>query len=122
MIVGPNLVAKSNSIAFTTTNTLRNEPVDVGAVDTNYVVSLDGAINQNSEAGVSATVSLVGGNDTFANEKQQREPMFYMTSRQKITVYAILRSLANRTATASVSSDVPILNTIVNAAYTNFRG
>ena len=122
MIVGPNLVAKSNSISFTTTDTLRNDAVDVGSVDSNYVISLDGAINQNSEAGDSATVTIVGGNDTFANEKQQREPMFYMTSRQKLAIYAILRSLANRTATASVSSDIPILNTIVNATYTNFRG
>ena len=123
MIVGPNKVSQSNELTFSTTNTLRNESVDVASVNANYVVSIDGVINQNMEAtGGSATIVLVGGNDTFIAEKQPREPMFYMTSRQKLTIYAILKSLATRTDQGSVSSDVPILDTIVKAAYTNFRG
>ena len=120
MIVGPNKVSQSNEIAFSTTNTLRNEPVDIGSIDANYVLSIDGVINENRPVnGTSASVVLVGGNDTFIAEKQ---PMFYMTVRQKLTIYAILRALATRTDTATVSSDVPILDTIVKATYTNFRG
>lgn len=123
MIVGPNKVSQSNEIAFSTTNTLRNEPVDIGSIDANYVLSIDGVINENRPVnGTSASVVLVGGNDTFIAEKQPREPMFYMTVRQKLTIYAILRALATRTDTATVSSDVPILDTIVKATYTNFRG
>lgn len=123
MIVGPNKVSQANEITFSTTNTLRNEPVNVGSINANYVVSIDGVINENRAAtGTSATVVLVGGNDTFIAEKQPREPMFYMTVRQKLAVYAILKSLATRTDQASVSSDVPILDSIVKATYTNFRG
>lgn len=123
MIVGPNKVSQANELSFSTTNTLRNEDVDIGSIDANYVISIDGVINENRAAtGTSATVVLVGGNDTFVAEKQPREPMFYMTVRQKLTIYAILKALATRTDQASVSSNVPILDTIVNATYTNFRG
>ncbi len=123
MIVGPNKVSMVNEISFATTNTLRNETVDIGSIDANYVVSIDGVINENKPVtGTSATVVLVGGNDTFVHEKQPREPMFYMTVRQKLTIYAILKALATRTDTASVSASVPILDTIVKATYTNFRG
>jgi hypothetical protein len=123
VIVGPNKVSMANEISFATTNTLRNETVDIGSIDANYVVSIDGVINENKPVtGTSATVVLVGGNDTFVHEKQPREPMFYMTVRQKLTIYAILKALATRTDTASVSASVPILDTIVKATYTNFRG
>ena len=123
MIVGPNKVAQASELSFSTTNTLRNETVDVGAIDANYVISIDGVINENrAVTGTSATIVLVGGNDTFIAEKQPRDPMFYMTVRQKLTVYAILKTLATRTDTAQVSSDVPIFDTIVKATYTNFRG
>jgi len=123
VIVGPNKVSQSNELTFSTTNTLRNESVDVGSIDANYVISIDGVINENkSNAGASATIVLIGGNDTFVAEKQPREPMFYMTVRQKLTIYAILKSLAARTDAGIVSSDVPILDTIVKATYTNFRG
>jgi hypothetical protein len=123
VIVGPNKVSMVNEISFATTNTLRNETVDIGSIDANYVVSIDGVINENKPVtGTSATVVLVGGNDTFVHEKQPREPMFYMTVRQKLTIYAILKALATRTDTASVSASVPILDTIVKATYTNFRG
>jgi hypothetical protein len=117
------MVAMSNEISFSTSDTLRNETVNAGELGGNFVITIDGNIVQNSSAsGGSAQVILVGGNDTFTNEKQQREPMFYMTERQKIVIYAILKTLANRTTTAKVSSDVPILDTIVKAAYVNFCG
>lgn len=123
MIVGPNKVSQTNNLTFTTTDTLRNENVEVSSLNSNYVISIDGAINQNSEpTNDSASITLVGGKDTFVSEKQAREPLFYMTVRQKLTVYAILKSLALRTDSGSVSSDVPVLDTIVKAAYTNFRG
>ena len=123
MIVGPNKVSQFNELTFSTTDTLRNEPVEVGSIDADYVISIDGVINENRSAtGSAATVVLVGGNDTFIAEKQPREPMFYMTVRQKLTIYAILKSLATRTDTGVVSSDVPILDAIVKATYTNFRG
>jgi len=123
VIVGPSLVAQSSQLQFSTTDTLRNEHVDVGSISANFVISVDGTINQNMPANSgSATVVLVGGNDTFANEKQQREPMFYMSERQKMSIYAILKTLANRTAAGQISADVPILDTIVRATYTNFCG
>lgn len=121
-IVGPTLVSRNNTISFSITDTLRNEAVDIGAIDCNYVIAIDGTIYQNQEASGSAKVVLVGGNDTFINEKQQREPRFYMTERQRQVLYSIMRSLANRTYTAQVSSDVPVLDQIAQATYKNYCG
>lgn len=123
MIVGPSRVSQFNTLTFSTTDTLRNELVDIASINADYVVSIDGVINQNREPGGSAaTVVFVGGNDTFVGEKQSREPMFYMTVRQKLTLYSIIRQLATRTDLATVGSSVPIFDTIVKATYSNFRG
>lgn len=122
-IVGPGTVSRINSLSFTTSQTLRDDIVELSSLDADFVISLDGTIYSiKTPSPTQATVMLEGGLDTFVNEKSPRYPMFYMTERQKLAIYSILRSLASRTSTASVTSDNSTLNQIARATYINYLG
>ena len=120
-IVGPSKVAMADSINFTTTKTLRGETVNVNSIS-GYVVDLDGNIYDNSGGGTSATVTFVGGLHTFINEKVYREPTFYITVRQKMTLYNIIKNLSTRAADGNITSDVEQLELIAQSIYANMYG
>lgn len=120
-IVGPSKVATADSFNMTTTKTLRGETVNVDSI-TGYVVDLDGSIYDNSGGGSSATVTFVGGLDTFVNEKVYRAPKFYITVRQKIALYNIVKNLASRIPNGQITSDVKELEAIAVSAYVNMYG
>ena len=122
-IVGSSLVSKNNNIHFSVTDTLRNQPVDVNSYDCDFIIDIDGTIRQNRTSTPNqAYVLFVGGNDTFINEKEYREPRFYLTERQKVTLYSILREMAVRTDAAQITSDVEALQQIAYATYFNYCG
>ena len=122
-IVGSALVAKYNNFTFNVTNTLRNETIDVNSISADFVISIDGTIVQNkTPASTSATVVLVGGLDTFVNEKSQRTPKFYITENQKVILYNILKQVALVTDTAQITSDNETLEQIAYATYFNYCG
>lgn len=122
-IVGPSAVSQINSLYFTTSQTLRDDSINLADLDADFAISIDGTIYKiRSPSPTQATVILEGGLDTFVNEKQQRYPMFYMTDRQKLTIYAILRSLANRTSMGSVTSNNSTLQQIAHSTYINYLG
>lgn len=122
--VGPPKVARSKNLTFSSTKTLRGQSVDVNSVSSNFVIDTHGEIFQLSEPSPdSATITLVGGLDTFVNEKQTRDPIFYITQKQKNTVYAILRELAVNTDNAQVTcSDSDVFDRLVSSAYYNYCG
>jgi hypothetical protein len=122
-IVGPMYVARSINIEFSISGTLRNESVNISEFNSNFILSIDGTIYKNSEPNPDyASVTLIGGDDTFINEKNKRIGKFYMTERQKITLYNILKNVAQFSDTAKITSDHPILNQIVYASYFNYCG
>lgn len=122
--VGPSFVARSRNLDFTTTKTLRGESVNVDSLGSNFVIDTQGEIFKLSDpTEESATITLVGGLDTFVNEKEYREPIFYITQKQKNTVYAILRELSINTDTGKVTcSDNDVFDRLVSSAYFNFCG
>lgn len=121
--VSADLVGNNTYLYLSTTKTLRNEPVNIGSVDADYVVDLDGSIYQNRTPPPNqAYVVFVGGLDTFTNEKVYRSPAFYMTERQRITLYNIMRRVANLTDSASITSDDDTLQLIAQATYLNYCG
>lgn len=117
-IVGPSKVALSDSLNFTTTRTLRDQFIDVNNIS-GYVIDLNGNIYDN---GGGSTVTLVGGLDTFVNEKVYRDPKFYITVRQKIALYNICKLLARRMPNGNITSDVQELEAIVQPIYANAYG
>lgn len=120
--VSATYVSQSTNLSFSTTKTLRNETVNVSQVNSDFVIDIDGIIYKNKEPTDSATVTLVGGYDTFAHAKKDVAPKFYITERQKVTIYAILRSLAVKTDKATVNGDSEELDQIVDAIYFNYCG
>ena len=122
--VGPPKVARSKNLTFSTTKTLRGQSVDIGSISTNYAIDAHGQIFKLSEPSPeSATITLVGGLDTFVNEKEKRDPIFYITQKQKNAVYAILRELAINTDNAKVTcSDNDVFDRLVSSAYYNYCG
>lgn len=121
--VGSALVARYDNLYFSTTKTLRNETVNIAEVNANYVINVDGTIYENKPStGQHATITLVGGYDTFVHSKSKETPKFYMTERQKVTIYNILNSLSKRIDTAEIAADNEILDLIVSATYRNFCG
>ena len=122
-IVGSALVSKFNNFHFSTTDTLRNQPVDVNSISCDFVIDIDGTIYQNrTPTPNQAYIVFVGGNDTFINEKIYREPKFYLTERQKVILYNILKQVAIRTDAAQISSDIDELQQIAYATYFNYCG
>lgn len=122
--VGASFVARSRNLEFSTTKTLRGEVVDMNSYGTNYFIDIHGEIFKLSESDEqSATITIEGGLDTFVNEKQYREPIFYVTQKQKNTIYCILRELSIVTDVAQVSSsDSDVLDRMVSSAYFNYCG
>jgi len=122
-VVGPAFVARSSNIEFSTTKTLRNEDVDIQSLSANFVLDLNGTIYKLSDPSPdSATVILVGGLDTFIHEKNKRDPKFYMTTRQKVVIYNILKIVAQNTDTAKITGTDGVLDQIVHATYFNYCG
>ena len=96
--VGPGKVAQAKNLYFKTSNDPRGTKVDIQGLGGNYVIDIDGAIYEvSASSGESAAITIVGGIDTFVNEKQYRPYSFYITQRQKISIYEILRELSQVT-------------------------
>lgn len=122
--VAPSLVARSKNLTFTTTQTQREQKVDLASYGTNFAIDVHGQIFKYSEPSPEeATIVLEGGQDTFVNEKEYRSPIFYITQKQKNTVYAILRELATSTDSATVTcSDNDVFDRLVTSTYYNYCG
>jgi hypothetical protein len=118
-VVGPGKVAKNKDLYFTFTNTTRNTKVDINSVGGNYVIDVEGSIYELSEG---KAVTLIGGKNDFANEKETRTGFLYVTQRQKQTVYKILKELALSSDTAQVMSDNEEFDMVVRNTYRNYCG
>lgn len=122
-VVGSAYVSKFNNFYLSTTQTLRNQPVNIYEYECDFIIEVDGTIHSNrSPTQDQAYVMFVGGLDTFINEKVYREPKFYISERQKVTLYNILKQVAIRTDAAQISSSVEELDQIANATYFNYCG
>jgi len=122
--IGPGKVAQAKNLYFKTSGDPRGTKVDIQALGGNYVIDIDGAIYEISAAsGDSAAITIVGGVDTFVNEKQYRPYSFYITQRQKLSIYEILRELSQVTVEAQLSAgDNEILDFLVTNTYSNYCG
>jgi hypothetical protein len=121
--VGPGQVASSKNLYFTLSKTPRDQPVDITQFPGNYVIELDGEIYKLSDPPPNtAAITIVGGIDTFANEKEYRPYMFYLTQRQKVTLYKIMKELSKTTDRAQVHSDDSLLDHLLTNTYTNYCG
>ena len=119
----PSKVARAKNLYFRTTDTPRDKIIDPNSQGGNYVITRDGNIIEISEAsGEQAAITVIGGIDTFENEKQPRPYSFYLTQRQKITIYQILRELATTTDKAQVHSDNELLDLLITNTYSNYCG
>lgn len=122
--VGASFVAKSKNLSFSLTNSLRGEKVNIDSYGGNFFIDIHGQIFKLSEpSSESASIIVEGGLDTFINEKQYREPIFYLTQKQKNIIYNILRELSILTDVSNVSSpDSEILDRLVSSTYFNYCG
>ena len=122
--VGPGKVAQAKNLYFKTSGDPRGTKVDIKGLGGNYVIDIDGAIYEvSASSGESAAITIVGGVDTFVNEKQYRPYSFYLTQRQKLSIYEILRELSQVTVKAQLSAgDNEILDFLVTNTYSNYCG
>ena len=122
-IVGPGTVAKSKNLYFALSNTQRGEQVDINGLSGNYAIQIDGTIYKISDPPEgSAAITVIGGQDTFVNEKQYRPYSFYITQRQKVTIYKIMKELSQVTNTAQLHSDDTLLDHLILNTYANYCG
>ena len=122
--VGPGKVAQAKNLYFKTSEDPRGTKVNIQGLGGNYVIDIDGAIYEvSASSGESAAITIVGGVDTFVNEKQYRPYSFYLTQRQKLSIYEILRELSQVTVKAQLSAgDNEILDFLVTNTYSNYCG
>lgn len=117
-------VAKYKNIQFEVTYTLRNQIVSVSSVDSDFVIEIDGLIFKNRDgSNGSTTVTLVGGNSNFINEKIDRsDPLFYLSEPQKWVLSSILKQVAINHFDAELTSSDGNLDGLINAMYFNSVG
>lgn len=121
--VGPGQVASSKNLYFTLSKTPRDAAVDITTFSGNYAIELDGEIYKISEPPAdTAAITIVGGIDTFVNEKEYRPYKFYLTQRQKVTLYKIMKELARVTEKAEIHSDDSLLDHLLLNTYSNYCG
>lgn len=123
-IVGPTAVARSKNLYFKRSMHLRGATVKPESLGGNFVIDTHGLIYKISEPPQdTAAITIVGGLDTFVNEKQYRAPVLYLTQKQKNTLYAILKQLALNTDSGQVScQDNDVLDRLLRSAYFNYCG
>ena len=121
---GPGKVAKAKNLYFKTTDTPRGTIVNKASLGGNYVIDVDGNIYEVSAAsGETAAITIIGGIDTFVNEKEYRPYSFYLTQRQKITLYSILKEVATISDKAEIhAAENEILDYLLTNTYSNYCG
>jgi peroxiredoxin len=122
--VSASKIAKAKNLYFKTTNTARGTKLNLSSLGGNYVIDIDGTVYEISEAsGESAAITVVGGIDTFVNEKQYRPYLDYLSQRQKVVIYSILKELAQNTIKAELSAgDNTMLDNLIKSVYRNYCG
>jgi D-arabinose 1-dehydrogenase-like Zn-dependent alcohol dehydrogenase len=122
--VSATKIAKAKNLYFKTTDTPRGTKLDLNSLGGNYVIDIDGTVYEISESsGESASITIVGGIDTFVNEKKYRPYVTYLTQRQKMVLYSILKELAQNTIKAEVSAgDNTMIDSLVKSVYRNYCG
>jgi hypothetical protein len=122
--VSASKIAKAKNLYFKTTDTPRGTKLDLSSLGGNYVIDVEGTVYEISESsGESASITIVGGIDTFVNEKKYRPYVTYLTQRQKMVIYGILKELAQNTIKAEVSAgDNTMIDSLVKSVYRNYCG
>jgi hypothetical protein len=123
-LASPSALSYAKSLNFSFSNTKRNEPVNINRYSSaSYVIDVNGNIYQGSGGGESISVVIIGGDDTFVNEKVNRvASTFYVTEAQKQTLYKIMKELSERSDEATISSDNDKLEQSLSALYRNYCG
>jgi hypothetical protein len=123
--VSPLAVSHCKDLTFDFSLTKRNEYVDLNKYSSySFIIDVNGKVYQSGSCSEQqATVLVVGGLDTFINEKVSRTPSFYVTEPQKVTIYAIIRDLAHYSNDSKISSsNSDKLEQSINALYQNYIG
>lgn len=122
-IVNASYPARYRNLAFNITRTLRNQRVELASLNGNFAIDVKGNIYLLSEpTGDDATIDVIGGLDTFINAKIERTPLPYLTQRQQVAIYSILKQVAVLTDAAQLSSNDDTIDEFINSAYFNFCG
>jgi len=113
----------SKDLTFSFTKTLRGENVDFSKYSSyTYILDVDGSLYQMGDANEnSASIILVGGVDKFVNSKITNiYSNFYVTEQQKVSIYTMIKKLAEYSDMANISSDNDKLEQVITALYSNY--
>lgn len=123
--VSPEAVAHTKDLTFEFSETLRGEEVNLDDYSSaTYVIDVNGTIYQGAPANEKeASIVIIGGKDTFINEKIERpEVGFYISEQQKLTIYKIMKELSRYYQDALISSSNENLQQCISALYANNCG
>lgn len=124
-IVSFAAISYSKNLTFNFSNTKRNEVINLSNYSSsNYIIDINGTVYMGSSPSEdSATVTIIGGNDTFIHEKATRlESNFYLSEPQKVVLYGIMREHCKWGDSAEITSDNDKLEQSLNALYRNYCG
>jgi hypothetical protein len=115
-------VAKKTNLEFEVSFTQRNDTINYSSYGANYFIFHDGLIYVlNDASGQSAKILVVGGLNTFVNQKTPRPEGFYLSTGQKQTLSDIMYFLS-RNSDANITSNSDMLQRMLEGEYNNFRG
>lgn len=123
--VSPEAVAYCKDLSFSFTKTLRGETPDMSQYSSyTFILDVDGTLYQAGDANENqASIILVGGLDKFINSKTiNLYSNFYVTEQQKVTLYRMIKKVAEYSDNAVISSDNEKLEQVITALYSNYCG
>ena len=124
--VSPLAVSHSKNLNFDFSLTLRNENVNLSKYSSyNFIIDVDGRVYQSAAPNEqSANICVIGGYDTYINEKSNRPPAtFYISQNQRVTIYSIIRDLANFSNDSQITSgNSDKLEQAIKSLYMNYIG
>jgi len=123
--VSPTAIAYSKNLSFDFSNTVRDQNINLDDYASyTFILDIDGSIYQSAAANEdNASIVVIGGIDTFANEKMERlSSNFFITESQKIVLYKALKELSKFYDSANITSSNDKLELSLNALYSNYCG
>lgn len=114
-------LARKTNIDFEVTSTKRNVKIDYSTYNADYFIFYDGLIYVLKESkSQSVKVLVVGGLNTFANQKVERPEAFYLSTGQKQTLSHTMYFLS-KNSDATITSNSYMLQRMLEGEYNNFR-
>lgn len=122
-IIFPRNIYRASNFNCDFTYTYKDEGIDLSQLNTDVILDVNGAFYEKNSFTDTVNMLIVGGIDKYINSKIVSSPYpFYITMRQKQSLYNLFRIASVSAVDKNISSPNTILRQFLSSLYLNFRG